>query len=360
MEKVRVELGERSYDITIAAGTLGGIGPAMKELSIGRRVAVVTNPTVGALYEKTVVDSLKTAGFSPITITVPDGEKYKTLESAATIYERLLTEKFDRKCSLVALGGGVIGDLTGFVAATYLRGVPFVQVPTTLLAQVDSSVGGKTGVNHPLGKNMIGAFYQPLLVWIDTATLTTLPPREFIAGLAEVVKYGVISDKSLFDYLEEAIEDILALREQDLTRIIKRSCEIKAEVVGQDERESGLRAILNYGHTVGHAIETATGYTRYLHGEAVAIGMIAAARLAVALGRCDKSVTSRIEALLHRGGLPVCVPSDLPPRQLVELTGGDKKAVEKKARFILPSRIGQVDITDDWDETTLESVLRPS
>src|SRR4030066_1188220 len=273
MKTLNVELGERRYPIHIGSGLLRR-PELLKPCVAGGRVLVVPNETVGPLYLETLLKQL--TPWSPVCVVLPDGEAYKTLDVLNDIYTALLKNHCDRKTTLIALGGGVVGHMTGFAAATYQRGVPFIQVPTTLLAQVDSSVGGKTGVNHPLGKNMIGAFYQPSLVCIDVDTLKTLPKREFRAGIAEVIKYGVIADSRLFDYLTDHKDEILSLGDR-IINIIKRSCEIKADVVSKDERESGLRAILNFGHTIGHALETVTDYKKYLHGEAVAIGMCLAA-----------------------------------------------------------------------------------
>ena len=279
-------------------------GERLQGLGLGRKVAVVTNPTVKHLYGKQVIASLKSAGFLVMSIDVPDGEKYKNLDWANAIYTALLTNSFDRRSLLVALGGGVIGDLTGFAAATFMRGIPFVQIPTTLLAMVDSSVGGKTGVNHAMGKNMIGAFYQPRKVLMDLEVLKSLPREEFLSGMAEVIKYGVISDAAFFEFLEQNREAVLNLDSEALAHIVQRSCEIKAEVVSKDEREGGLRAILNFGHTVGHAIETAENYTMR-HGEAVAIGMVYASRLAHRTGLCDAALPERVEVLIS-----VLRPSD--------------------------------------------------
>src|SRR4030043_1327894 len=273
MEKVRVELGERSYDICIGKNILRNIGDSLKPFGLSPKIAIVTNPTVYPLYGAVVAKSLKKAGFDLLSVTIPDGEEYKDLLWVEHVFNILLKAKLDRSSALVALGGGVIGDITGFAASAYMRGISYIQVPTTLLAQVDSSVGGKTGVNHRLGKNMIGTFWQPRLVWVYTATLKTLPGREFFSGLSGGFKYGVIWDGKLFDFLEAGKKKILNLDNKSIMHIIKRSYEIKAEVVSKDERESGLRSILNFGHTIGHAIETATGYRRYLHREAVAIGM---------------------------------------------------------------------------------------
>ncbi|MDP3259447.1 MAG: 3-dehydroquinate synthase, partial [Thermodesulfovibrionales bacterium] len=280
MDKIRVKLGERSYDICIGSNILGKIGPKLKSFNSSPKTAIISNPTVYRLYGKKVLNSIKSSGFDVIPVIIPDGEKYKDISIVQKIYGELLRHRLDRKSTLIALGGGVIGDITGFVASTYMRGIDYIQIPTTLLAQVDSSVGGKTGVNHKLGKNMIGTFYQPKLIWIDIDILKTLPQKEFFAGLAEVIKYGVIWDAKLFAFLENNRDKIVRLDRKALIHIIKCSCQIKAEVVSKDEREAGLRAILNYGHTIGHAIETATGYKKYLHGEALAIGMHTEARLA--------------------------------------------------------------------------------
>jgi 3-dehydroquinate synthase len=344
VQKLRVELGDRSYPIVIANGTLAGIGSALAESGYHGRLALISNPTVYHLYGNSVAASLQEAGFDVVEILVPDGEEHKSLTSAGIIYTELLKARLDRKSALVALGGGVIGDITGFVASTYMRGIDFIQVPTTLLAQVDSSVGGKTGVNHSLGKNMIGTFWQPRLVWIDIATLGTLPRREFLSGLAEVIKYGVIWDEEFFRFLERERERILDLDSAALVRLISRSCEIKAEVVSKDERESGLRAILNYGHTIGHAVETATGYTRYLHGEAVAIGMVSAALLAHLLGLIDRQQADRIKALIRDYGLPDVIPDAVGFAELLSCMQLDKKTVSGALTFILPEKIGAVRI----------------
>jgi 3-dehydroquinate synthase len=358
LSTVRVELGPRSYDIEIGTGILGSLGARLDGLGLAMRVGVVTNDKVAPLYSRTVLQSLRDAGFTPSLFVIPDGEEYKSLAWASNTYDWLLTQRFDRKCALVALGGGVIGDLTGFVAATYMRGIPFVQVPTTLLSQVDSSVGGKTGVNHPLGKNMIGAFYQPVHVCADITTLNTLPQEEFLSGMAEVVKYGVIFDEKFFAFIEERLDGILRKEPSDIASIIKRSCEIKAEVVAKDEREGGLRAILNYGHTVGHAVEALTEYTGYRHGEAVSIGMVAAARLAHKSGLCGKEPPARVEALLSALGLPVKFPSNLNPDAVLSAMALDKKSEGGKVKMVLPVRIGEVVITGDWDEARLVEALR--
>ncbi len=358
MHVVKVELGARSYDILIGA-KLEKLGEEMGKLRVGTKVAVVTNPTVNKLYGKTVLTSLKAAGFISMPVEIPDGEQYKTLDWANAVFTALLINAFDRRSPLVALGGGVIGDLTGFAAACYMRGVPFVQAPTTLLAMVDSSVGGKTGVNHPMGKNMIGAFHQPRLVLMDLDALKTLPKEELLSGMAEVIKYGVIWDRELFDFLEKNREKILNLEEGPLGHIIRRSCEIKADVVSKDEREGGLRAILNFGHTVGHAVETLSDYSSR-HGEAVAIGMVYAAKLAHRTGLCDARVPERIEKLIKAYGLPTSL-SVMTPRptvtQFMDMIQVDKKAEDGKVRFILPKKIGEVVITREWDEQQLQELL---
>jgi 3-dehydroquinate synthase len=358
MHTVNVALGDRSYDIEIGAA-LDQAGARLQGLDLGRKMAVVTNPLVKKLYGERLISGLKSVGFLVMSIEVPDGEQSKSLDWANSIYTALLINSFDRKSALVALGGGVIGDLTGFAAATFMRGVPFIQVPTTLLAMVDSSVGGKTGVNHPMGKNMIGAFYQPRKVLMDLGCLRSLPREEFLAGMAEVIKYGVIRDAAFFDYLEKNREKILALEPEALEYIVRRSCEIKAEVVAKDERESGLRAILNFGHTVGHAIETAESYT-LRHGYAVAIGMVYASRLAHKTGLCDASVTERVEALVKAYGLPTDL-STLSRRPsvagLMDTMQIDKKAEAGKVKFVLPKKIGEVVVTKEWEEERLRELL---
>ena len=358
MHVVKVELGARSYDILIGA-KLDKLGEEMGKLRFGQKTAVVTNPTVNRLYGQRVLKSLTAADFRAMPVEVPDGEQYKNLDWANAVFTALLINAFDRRSPLVALGGGVVGDLTGFAAASYMRGVPFVQVPTTLLAMVDSSVGGKTGVNHPMGKNMIGAFYQPRLVLMDLEALKTLPKEELLSGMAEVIKYGVIWDRELFDFLEKNREKILNLEEGPLGHIIRRSCEIKADVVSKDEREGGLRAILNFGHTVGHAVETLSDY-RSRHGEAVAIGMVYAAKLAHRTGLCDARVPERIEKLINAYGLPTSLSmmkSRPTATQFMDMIQVDKKAEAGKVRFILPKKIGEVVITKEWGEQQLQELL---
>jgi 3-dehydroquinate synthase len=358
MEKIRVELAERSYDISIGWNILDKIGEAVKSFGLSPKISIVSNPTVFSLYGKRVSDSIKKAGFDVIAVIIPDGEEYKDLLWVQHIYDELLNDKLDRLSALVALGGGVIGDITGFAASTYMRGISYIQIPTTLLAQVDSSVGGKTGVNHKLGKNMIGTFWQPRLVWIDVEALKTLPKRELLAGLAEVIKYGVILDEGLFDFIETNREKILSLESNSLIHIIKRSCEIKAEVVSKDERESGLRSILNYGHTIGHAIETATEYKRYLHGEAVAIGMYLEARLSQVLDLISRKQLFRIKDLIDSYGLPSEVPADLDINRIFSSIQLDKKAVAGELKFILPEKIGKVRIHKGVTEKSIRKVLQ--
>jgi 3-dehydroquinate synthase len=351
MRTVRVELGERSYDISIERGILKDVGPMTAALGLKGRAALVTNPTVNALYGDIVVKSLEAAGFKTVVITVPDGEEYKSLEEAGKVFDALIEGRFERSSPIVALGGGVIGDMAGFVAATYLRGVPFVQVPTTLLSQVDSSVGGKTAVNHPKGKNLIGAFYQPRAVFIDPDVLKTLDERELRAGLAEVIKYGVIWDKEFFGFLEQNAGKLLEPGEE-IIKAIEKSCAIKAEVVGKDEREEGLRAILNFGHTFGHAIEALSGYGTFRHGEAVAIGMAMAAALSAKLGGCVECAP-RITALLKKLGMPFAPPA-IGAESFIDAMRLDKKVSSGRIRFILASEMGKVFLKEVGEEVLRE------
>ena len=341
METVDVNLGDRSYPIYIGSGILSNIGSTLQKCTNSKKIAIVTNPTVEKLYLDVVKKSFEGSGFTVIIIKIPDGEEYKSLEWAEKIFDDLISFQMDRYSPLVALGGGVIGDITGFVAATYLRGVPFVQIPTTLLAQVDSSVGGKTAVNHRSGKNLIGAFYQPLFVYIDLETLKTLEPREFNSGLAEVVKYGVIKNSDFFEYLENNSKKILALDKESLLYIVRNSCIIKSEVVAADERESGYRAILNFGHTFGHALEAITEYQKFRHGEAVAIGMVFAAYLSYAIGKCEESVIKRIVSLLSAFNLPNRLTVELDNNYL-DAIFLDKKVVGSKINFVFSKSIGDV------------------
>jgi 3-dehydroquinate synthase len=355
MKTLELDLGQRSYPIHIGAGLLARVDLLSPHVS-GQRVAIVSNETVAPLYMQTCLTTLQ--AYAPLPIVLPDGEQYKTLEVLDTIITALLSEGLDRQTTLFALGGGVIGDLTGFAAACYQRGVPFIQLPTTLLAQVDSSVGGKTGVNHRLGKNMIGAFYQPRCVIIDTDTLKTLPDRELSAGLAEVIKYGVLQDHVFFAWLEANIDKLVARDTHALTFAIQRSCEIKAAVVSADERESGVRALLNLGHTFAHAIETGLGYGTWLHGEAVSAGIIMAADLSRRLGWLETGEVGRIEALLSRARLPVRSPAMLEPARLLELMSVDKKVQAGRLRLVLLKAIGQALLTDDFDAARLAETLK--
>jgi 3-dehydroquinate synthase len=333
-----VDLGDRSYTIAIGRSLISDPGRIAQHVA-GQRVAIVTNTVVGPLYLDQLTQTLAAAGKQVIPIVLPDGEEEKNWANLMRIFDVLLAEKCDRKTTLIALGGGVVGDMAGFAAATYMRGVPFIQVPTTLLAQVDSSVGGKTGINHPLGKNMIGAFYQPQAVIADTATLDTLPPRELSAGLAEVIKHGAIIDAGFFDWIEANIGKLVARDAQALAYAIRRSCEIKADVVRQDEREGGLRAILNFGHTFGHAIEAGLGYGKWLHGEAVGCGMVMAADLSHRLGFIDAHAKARIGALVKAAGLPTVAP-DLGAGRWLELMQVDKKNEGGQIKFILVKPLG--------------------
>ena len=353
---IMVELAERAYAIRIGSSILSSTGDVMAELGVGRRVFVATNPVVRQHYYTAVEGSLLGAGYQPYLFEVPDGEAHKTLQWAERMYDVLIGEGFDRNCGLVALGGGVIGDLAGFVAATYLRGVPYIQVPTTLLAQVDSSVGGKTAVNHRLGKNLIGAFYQPRAVLIDVDVLGTLPAREVRTGLAEVVKYGVIRDPDFFGYLEEHVELIKEGDPEALARVITTSCAVKADVVRQDERESGLRTILNFGHTFAHAIESLTAYETLRHGEAVAIGMVLAAMLSKQLGMCAGEDVDRLRGLLGAIGLPT-VPPPLSIDEMLEAMHRDKKVRDQALRRVLMEGLGSVRVKGDVTLGAIRAIL---
>ena len=355
--ELNVALEDRSYPIVIGRRLLENSDFA--RLVPGKRVAIVTNTVVAPLYLATLTAMLEGAGKRCIAIVLPDGEEEKNVDNLMRIFDTLLQNKCDRKTTLLALGGGVIGDMTGFAAATYMRGVPFVQVPTTLLAQVDSSVGGKTAINHPLGKNMIGAFYQPQSVLADTATLMSLPLRELSAGLAEVIKHGAIIDAEFFRWQEDHMPELMARDDQALAYAIRRSCEIKADVVRQDEREGGLRAILNFGHTFGHAIEAGLGYGEWLHGEAVGCGMVMAADLSVRMGYLEPADRERIVALVRAAGLPIVAP-DLGVHRWLELMEVDKKNEDGKIRFILLKPLGTATMTgvpSDLLEATLKACV---
>jgi 3-dehydroquinate synthase len=355
MQTLDVSLGDRSYPIHIGCDLLTRTDLILPHLK-RKQVAIVTNTTVAPLYLERITQPLRDAGVSVIPIILPDGEAYKNSETLNLIYDALLENRCERSTTLIALGGGVIGDLTGYAAATYLRGVPFIQVPTTLLSQVDSSVGGKTGINHPLGKNMIGAFYQPQLVLADISTLNTLPPNELAAGMAEVIKYGLIRDLEFFEWLEQNVEKLNALDTEAMSYAIYRSCRNKAEVVAADERESGERALLNLGHTFGHAIENAMGYGVWLHGEAVAAGTMLAADLSRRLGWLSADEVARIRKLLVAAKLPVDAP-DLGVERYLDLMGMDKKVVDGKIRLVLQQGIGKSVITSDYDAEALRQTL---
>ncbi|MEE9344295.1 MAG: 3-dehydroquinate synthase [Methylococcales bacterium] len=337
MNTVSVELGDRSYTINIGANLLTQ-NRLVVDLLVGSQVMIVTDTTVAPLYLEQVLTQF--AGVDPVVVTLADGEQYKTLETVTIIFDALLKHRFSRNSTLIALGGGVVGDITGFAAACYQRGINFIQIPTTLLAQVDSSVGGKTGVNHPLGKNMIGAFYQPLGVITDTAVLATLPDRELKAGIAEVIKYGFIYDAAFFEWLELNLDKIINQNQQTLAYAIQRACEIKAEIVAADEKELGIRAILNFGHTFGHAIETGCGYGTYLHGEAVSIGMCLAAELSYRLGNISHYELLRGIQLLERSGLPTSLPKQLSVDNYLKLMAVDKKNIDGEIRVIVLKEMG--------------------
>ena len=341
MNTVPVDLGERSYPIYVGAGILARAGEFLKGAGVRGKVALVTNPTVANIYLEPVSQTLTQAGFQVVPVLIADGEEHKNQGSLELIYDSLVSARLERKSSIVALGGGVVGDLAGFAAATYLRGVSYVQIPTTLLAQVDSSVGGKTGVNHPGGKNLIGAFYQPRLVLIDVDVLSTLPRRELVAGLSEVIKYGVIEDAELFRLLESNIGRLIELDRELLIHVITTSCSIKARVVEQDEREDDYRAVLNFGHTIGHALEAATEYRDFLHGEAVAIGMAKAAVISARQGFCEEQTVQRIHSLLEKTGLGTEVPKTILRDRLIQRMEVDKKSAGGKIKFVLCEAIGK-------------------
>jgi len=355
MQTLSVNLGDRSYPIHIGSGLLSQARLILPHLA-QKRVMVVTNTTVAPLYLAQLTATLESGGVKVAQVVLPDGEAYKNWETLNLIFDALLTDRAERKTTLIALGGGVVGDMTGFAAASYQRGVPFIQIPTTLLSQVDSSVGGKTGINHPLGKNMIGAFYQPKVVLADTDTLKTLPPRELSAGLAEVIKYGLIWDVEFLAWLEVNMERLRALDPAAITHAIYRSCEIKAQVVGQDEREGGIRAILNLGHTFGHAIETGMGYGNWLHGEAVAAGMVMAAQTSQRMGWLAEADVARTRALIRAAGLPDVAP-DLGADTYLEYMGHDKKVEGGKMRFVLLKKLGEAVVTGDVPEAMLRGTL---
>ncbi|MCF1427792.1 MAG: 3-dehydroquinate synthase [Shewanella sp.] len=355
MQQIQVDLGERSYPIYIGRNLMTESGSWFRFLN--KRFLIVTNETVAPLYLQPLLNTLSPLGHTDVVI-LPDGEQFKTLEYLNDIYTSALEHNLARDCVFIALGGGVIGDMTGFAAACYQRGVDFVQLPTTLLSQVDSSVGGKTAVNHPLGKNMIGAFYQPKQVVIDTECLKTLPAREFAAGMAEVIKYGIIWDSLFFDYIEANVEALKGLDNESLVYTIKRCCEIKAEVVSEDETERGVRALLNLGHTFGHAIEAEMGYGKWLHGEAVAAGMILATETAVARGMLEESKLCRIRALIAAFDLPTNAPASMDFNGFIKHMRRDKKVLAGQLRLVLPTDIGISEVVKHNDDALLEEVIR--
>lgn len=354
MQTLKVDLGERSYPIYIGEGLLDQPELLAPHIA-GRQVAIVSNETVAPLYLERLSKTL--GAYSVLPVVLPDGEAHKNWETLQLIFDGLLTARHDRRTTVVALGGGVIGDMAGFAAACYQRGVDFIQVPTTLLSQVDSSVGGKTGINHPLGKNMVGAFYQPNAVLIDTTSLKTLPARELSAGLAEVIKYGLIRDKPFLAWLEDNMQALRALDSAALTEAIRRSCAAKAAVVGADERESGVRATLNLGHTFGHAIETHMGYGVWLHGEAVAAGTVMALEMSMRLGWIDQAERDRGIRLLQDAGLPVVPPQEMTPAHFMEHMAVDKKVLDGRLRLVLLRQMGEAVVTDDYSKEILQATL---
>lgn len=356
-EVLTVPLGDRSYPIIIGSNILASLGVELQRVKFPSKVAIISNPTVDAIYGDPLASALIQDGFEVVRYNVPDGEEYKTLETLSGIYDALISHKFDRGCGIIALGGGVVGDMAGFAAASLLRGIPYAQVPTTLLSQVDSSVGGKTAVNHPLGKNLIGAFYQPALVLIDIDTLATLAPREVSAGLAEVVKYGVMFDEQFFRWLENHVIELKSNQAEALITAIKTACQLKSDVVSEDEKEGSVRALLNYGHTFGHAIEKLAGYGQWKHGEAVSAGMVVAAKLSEQAGLCSLDDVTRITNLLSALDLPVTPPS-YPLSAYLELMQRDKKVRAGQLTMILNVGIGQAQmkVVSDLDKQ-LDKVL---
>lgn len=356
MKTLQVALDARSYPIYIGAGAM--TLPALTDHLVGPEVLLVTNSTVGPLYASRVQSAL--SGYRVTQVTLPDGESFKTLEGLMPIFDAALSARFGRRATLIALGGGVIGDMAGFAAASYQRGVPFIQIPTTLLSQVDSSVGGKTGVNHPLGKNMIGAFYQPQAVFADTNALSTLPPRELSAGLAEVIKYGLLGDVEFLHWIDGQLPALRALEPLAMTEAIARCCAMKAAIVAEDERESGRRALLNLGHTFGHAIEAHQGYGAWLHGEAVAVGLVMAARCSQALGALTDTEVAKVVDLCARAGLPTQPPHGMTPNDFMTHMAVDKKNLDGRLRLILLRQLGDAYIEDAIDPGVLARTLEVS
>jgi 3-dehydroquinate synthase len=356
---IPVELPTSRYSVIIQSQGLQHLGEKCRQLKLGEKIIVVSNPIIFEYYGNTVVESLTAAGFQVSTCILPAGEQYKNFDSLQTIYNAAIDQQLERSSTLLALGGGVIGDMTGFAAASWLRGINFIQVPTSLLAMVDAAIGGKTGINHPRGKNLIGAFYQPRLVMIDPEVLPTLPTREFRAGMAEVIKYGIIWDVELLSMLEKAdqLDSLGVLDLQLVNEILRRSAQAKVAVVSQDEKEAGLRAILNYGHTIGHAVESLTGYQVVNHGEAVAIGMVAAGKLAVAAHLWHQTEADRQDAVIQKTGLPTKLPAGMVIDEIVTALLLDKKVQSGRIRFVLPTKIGQATVTDAIDNTLVANIL---
>ncbi len=354
MQTVQVDLGDRSYDIRIAPGILDDREQLLPWIG-GQQVFIITNEVVAPLYLENITSNLASKSVSQMILK--DGESVKTLQTAQEIFDRMISVPLERSATVIALGGGVVGDIAGFTAACYQRGIPFIQIPTTLLAQVDSSVGGKTAVNHPRGKNMIGAFYQPQRVLIDPRVLSTLEPRQFSSGIAEVIKYGMINDSPFFRWLEDSIDRVMNLNEEALGYMIEQSCRNKANIVEQDEKEAGVRALLNLGHTFGHAIETATQYVDWLHGEAIALGMMMAGFMSNIQGDFSDRELARLESLLERARLPTQPCHGLYAQKLKELMMLDKKVHDGNLRLVLPQGIGQACVTDQYDETALDATL---
>ncbi|SMM98626.1 3-dehydroquinate synthase [uncultured Candidatus Thioglobus sp.] len=355
MKTLNLNLGEKSYPIYIGQGLLSKAELLTQHIA-GKQVMIVTNTTVAPLYLKQVKSLL--SDYTVAQVVLADGEQYKTLDTVNTIFTALLEARFDRTCTLIALGGGVVGDMTGFAAASYQRGVNFIQIPTTLLSQVDSSVGGKTGVNHPLGKNMIGAFYQPKCVLIDVDTLDTLDDRQYSAGLAEVVKYGLLGNIDFLNYLQSNIDDLMARDKALIVEVVYQSCSDKADIVAQDELESGKRALLNLGHTFGHAIENTLGYGVYLHGEAIAVGMLMAAKLSALEGFISNKDVQQIKNILEKFNLPVIINSKIDPQDFIAAMCVDKKSIDGEIRFVLIKQLGQAFISRNYQQQHLQQIIK--
>ncbi|NLP42184.1 MAG: 3-dehydroquinate synthase [Veillonellaceae bacterium] len=356
MAELKVDLGDNSYKIHIGTDWFCNLCSLLKQFKSSSKALIVTDSNIVKLYSEKVANLFRSAGINVKVYSINVGEQSKSASQAMELYTKAIEMNLDRKSPIVALGGGVVGDLAGFIAATYLRGVPFIQIPTSLLAQVDSSVGGKVAINHPLGKNLIGAFYQPKMVFIDTNVLTTLPDRELYTGLAEVIKYGIIADASFFQYLNEKKNQILSKDPSVMTNIIHRSCEIKANVVANDERETGQRAILNFGHTIGHAIEAYTGYNKYNHGEAVAIGMHGAALISYHMGLCSSQVVDNIKNVIMNFRLPLKA-DNCPINEIMPLLIRDKKAIDGRINWVLVNALGKVSLVNNVPEIVIKTAL---